>query len=108
MGLRYLCGPVPSEEKFSPSSRKAYGDMGLDPGAVASLLSRSGADALVCGHVHWGQRFTLDVEGLARDVVVLSSWDTRGSFVRIDEAASGFTASSTTNSRPSSKKPSPT
>ena len=57
------------------TASKAYGDMGLDPLAVASLLRVHDADALVCGHVHWGQRFRMDVDGRARDVVVLGAWE---------------------------------
>ncbi len=65
------------------TARKAYGDMGLDGGAVADFLRRFDADALVCGHVHWGRRHTLDVDGRPRDVVVLSAWEDRPTYARL-------------------------
>jgi UDP-2,3-diacylglucosamine hydrolase len=66
------------------TARKAYGDMGLDPVAVADLLRAEDADALVCGHVHWGKRYALDVDGRTRDVIVLGAWDAGdASFARI-------------------------
>ena len=64
--------------------------MGLDPGAVAGVLRQFEADALVCGHVHWGQRFTLDVDGLARDVVVLGAWEETGSYAVVRGGEVGF------------------
>jgi UDP-2,3-diacylglucosamine pyrophosphatase LpxH len=72
------------------TSRKAYGDMGLVPRAVGSLLVREDADVLICGHVHWGQRFRLDVAGRERELVVLSSWEKRGSFARIVDGRIDF------------------
>lgn len=57
------------------TARKAYGDMGLDPLAVEHLLRGREADALVCGHVHWGRRHRIEVDGTDRDVVVLGAWD---------------------------------
>jgi UDP-2,3-diacylglucosamine hydrolase len=56
-------------------ARKAEGDMGLDPLAVADLLRATRADALVCGHVHWGRRHRIAVGDTVRDVVVLGAWD---------------------------------
>jgi UDP-2,3-diacylglucosamine hydrolase len=57
------------------TARKAYGTMGLDPLAVAGLVRRTDATAVVCGHVHWGQRHAIEVDGVVRDVVVLGAWD---------------------------------
>ncbi|MCG3135867.1 MAG: UDP-2,3-diacylglucosamine hydrolase [Planctomycetes bacterium] len=57
------------------TARKAYGSMGLAPSAVAALIRRTRADALVCGHVHWGRRHAIDVDGRTRDVIVLGAWD---------------------------------
>lgn len=57
------------------TARKAEGDMGLDAGAVAAMLRAHDADVLVCGHVHWGRRHRIDVDGSPRDVVVLGAWD---------------------------------
>lgn len=56
-------------------ARKAEGDMGLDALAVADLLRATGADVLVCGHVHWGRRHRIAVGDTERDVVVLGAWD---------------------------------
>ena len=57
------------------TARKAYEDMGLDAGRVRRLLLREEADALVCGHVHWGSRFRVPVDGRERDVFVLGAWE---------------------------------
>lgn len=57
------------------TARKAHGDMGLDAASVADLLRATDADALVCGHVHWGRRHRLEVDGVERDIVVLGAWD---------------------------------
>lgn len=57
------------------TARKAWADMGLDAGRVRRLLARTGADALVCGHVHWGVRHRLVVEGRPRDLFVLGAWE---------------------------------
>ena len=43
--------------------------------SVADLLRATDADALVCGHVHWGRRHRLEVDGVERDIVVLGAWD---------------------------------
>jgi UDP-2,3-diacylglucosamine hydrolase len=66
------------------TASKAHGDMGLDPLAVASILRVHDADALVCGHVHWGRRFRMDVDGRGRDVVVLGAWEDAPTFARLD------------------------
>jgi UDP-2,3-diacylglucosamine hydrolase len=65
------------------TASKAYGDMGLSPNAVASLLRLHDADALVCGHVHWGQRFRMDVDGRDRDVVVLGAWENAPTYAEL-------------------------
>jgi UDP-2,3-diacylglucosamine hydrolase len=57
------------------TARKAYDTMGLDAGRVRRLLLREDADALVCGHVHWGVRHRMSVEGRPRDVFVLGAWE---------------------------------
>jgi len=57
------------------TARKAYEDMGLDAGRVRRLLLRGDADALVCGHVHWGVRHRMAVDGRERDVFVLGAWE---------------------------------
>jgi UDP-2,3-diacylglucosamine hydrolase len=57
------------------TARKAYADMGLDAGRVRRLLQRTDADALVCGHVHWGRRHHLAVDGRRREVFVLGAWE---------------------------------
>jgi UDP-2,3-diacylglucosamine hydrolase len=72
------------------TTRKTYGDMGLVPGAVASLLRAHDADALVCGHVHWGRRHSVDVEGTPRDVVVLSAWEEFGTYARLEAGRLDF------------------
>lgn len=67
------------------TARKTEGDMGLDPVAVAAVLRSADADALVCGHVHWGRRHAIDVDGVPRDVVVLGAWDAGdATFARIE------------------------
>jgi UDP-2,3-diacylglucosamine hydrolase len=57
------------------TARKAWGTMGLDAGRVRRILLREDADALVCGHVHWGVRHRMSVEGRERDVFVLGAWE---------------------------------
>lgn len=67
------------------TTRKAYGDMGLVPDAVVSLLDHHAADALICGHVHWGKRYAVELDGSPRDVVVLSAWeDAAGTYACIE------------------------
>lgn len=65
------------------TAAKAYGDMGLDAAAVAGVLRAHHADALVCGHVHWGRRFRMDVDGRERDVVVLGAWESAPSYAEL-------------------------
>lgn len=74
------------------TASKAYGDMGLAPNAVASLLRVHEADALVCGHVHWGQRFRMDVDGRDRDVVVLGAWENAPTYAALDSNGLSFVA----------------
>jgi UDP-2,3-diacylglucosamine hydrolase len=63
------------EASRAETARKAYADMGLDAGRVRRLLLREEADALVCGHVHWGVRHRMTVDGRPRDVFVLGAWE---------------------------------
>ena len=72
------------------TAAKAYGDMGLAPAAVASILRVHDADALVCGHVHWGQRHRIDVDGRERDVVVLGAWETAPTYAELTDGALAF------------------
>jgi UDP-2,3-diacylglucosamine hydrolase len=73
------------------TARKPYDVMGLVPAAVAGLLRTTGADALVCGHVHWGRRFRMEVGGRARDVVVTGAWDEgHGSFAALEAGVLSF------------------
>jgi UDP-2,3-diacylglucosamine hydrolase len=72
------------------TATKAYGDMGLSPKAVESLLRVHDADALVCGHVHWGKRYRIDVDGRDRDVVVLGAWEEAPSYARLDADGLAF------------------
>jgi UDP-2,3-diacylglucosamine hydrolase len=74
------------------TASKTYGDMGLAPNAVASLLRVHDADALVCGHVHWGQRFRMDVDGRDRDVVVLGAWENAPTYAALDGEGLRFVA----------------
>lgn len=74
------------------TSAKAHGDMGLSPLAVASILRAHDADALVCGHVHWGQRFRIDVDGRVRDVVVLGAWEEAPTYAELDGDGLRFVA----------------
>jgi UDP-2,3-diacylglucosamine hydrolase len=66
------------------TARKDYASMGLVPTAVVSLLRAHEADALICGHVHWGQRFEVDIDGAPHDVVVLSAWEDAGTYARVE------------------------
>ncbi len=72
------------------TAAKAYGDMGLAPRAVESILRRHDADALVCGHVHWGRRFRLELDGRDRDVVVLGAWEDCPSWAELSAAGLAF------------------
>jgi UDP-2,3-diacylglucosamine hydrolase len=63
------------EASKAETARKAYESMGLDAGRVRRLLLREDADALVCGHVHWGVRHRMGVDGRERDVFVLGAWE---------------------------------
>jgi UDP-2,3-diacylglucosamine hydrolase len=62
-------------ESKAETARKVYETMGLDAGRVRRLLQREEADALVCGHVHWGVRHRMAVDGRDRDVFVLGAWE---------------------------------
>jgi UDP-2,3-diacylglucosamine hydrolase len=66
------------------TARKAYETMGLDAGRVRRLLLRTGADAFVCGHVHWGVRHRMTVEGRPRDVFVLGAWEDGANWLERD------------------------
>ena len=79
-GLAMRLGRSAREGSRRETSRKAYGDMGLDPAAVAGVLAAEGADAMVCGHVHWGREHSVAVEGVPRRLIVLSAWEERGSY----------------------------
>ena len=57
------------------TARKACADMGLDAGRVRRLLQRTEADALICGHVHWGVRHRMTVEERPREIFVLGAWE---------------------------------
>jgi UDP-2,3-diacylglucosamine hydrolase len=72
------------------TASKPRGDMGLSPLAAASLLRAHDADALVCGHVHWGQRYRMDVDGRDRDVVVLSAWEDRATWAELGASGLAF------------------
>jgi UDP-2,3-diacylglucosamine hydrolase len=73
------------------TSRKAEGDMALDARAAADFLRAHDADALVCGHVHWGRRHRIEVDGVSRDVVVLGAWDAGdASYARIADGRLTF------------------
>ena len=74
------------------TATKAYGDMGLDAGSVAAMLRAHDADALVCGHVHWGQRFRIEVEGRERDVVVLGAWEEAPTYATLGDGGLRFVA----------------
>ena len=63
------------EASKAETARKACETMGLDAGRVRRLLLREDADALVCGHVHWGVRHRITVDGRPRDVFVLGAWE---------------------------------
>ena len=85
-------GDVARKGSAMETAAKAYGDMGLAPNAVASMLRVHDADALVCGHVHWGQRFRMDVDGRDRDVVVLGAWEIAPTYVALDGDGLRFVA----------------
>lgn len=73
------------------TARKTYGDMGLDALAIAGLMRASEADVLICGHVHWGRCHRIDVDGRARDVIVLGAWDSGdASYARIADGRAEF------------------
>ena len=72
------------------TARKAYGDMGLSPLAVSAMLREHDAHAMVCGHVHWGKRYRMDVDGVDRDVIVLSAWENRPTYARLQQGRIDF------------------
>ena len=72
------------------TARKAYETMGLDAGRVRRLLQREDADALVCGHVHWGVRHRMAVDGRERDVFVLGAWEDGANWLERDGGAWRF------------------
>lgn len=88
--LARRAGRSARDRSQASTARKAYGDMGLAPRAVASLLRRHDADVLVCGHVHWGRRHRLELDGLTRDVLVLSAWEDRPTYARIRDGRVAF------------------
>jgi UDP-2,3-diacylglucosamine hydrolase len=72
------------------TARKAYADMGLDAGRIRRLLQRQDADALVCGHVHWGVRHRMGVDGRERDVFVLGAWEDGANWLEREAGAWRF------------------
>lgn len=71
--------------------RASGGDAGRKPERLFELdfalarrwLSR-GCDAMVCGHVHRGCRYRLDVDGRPADVFVLGAWEDGPNWVEGD------------------------
>ena len=82
------------------TARKAWGTMGLDAGRVRRLLLREDADALVCGHVHWGVRHRMSVDGRQRDVFVLGAWEDGPNWLEREGGAWRFLAPSAAISAP--------
>ena len=72
------------------TARKVYETMGLDAGRVRRLLQREDADALVCGHVHWGVRHRMAVDGRDRDVFVLGAWEDGANWLERADGAWAF------------------
>lgn len=65
------------------TERKQYESMALAPRAVAGLLRRHDADQLVCGHVHWGRRYRMEIQGRQRDLCVLGAWEDRPNYAEL-------------------------
>lgn len=65
------------------TGRKDYASMALEPRAVRALLRKHDADALVCGHVHWGRSYAFEVDGRTRDLCVLGAWEERPTYARL-------------------------
>ncbi len=72
------------------TANKPYDRDLLTPSAVASFLRQHDAHALVCGHVHWGECFELDVDGQPRDIVVLGAWEIRPTYAELGPAGLRF------------------
>jgi UDP-2,3-diacylglucosamine hydrolase len=79
------------KESKAETARKVYETMALDAGRVRRLLQREDADALVCGHVHWGVRHRMSVDGRDRDVFVLGAWEDGANWLERKDGGWTFT-----------------
>jgi UDP-2,3-diacylglucosamine hydrolase len=65
-------------------ARKSDYHMGLDPGEVRSWLE-DGIDAIVCGHVHRGERYRFQLDGRSAELVSLPAWDRAAGYAELTE-----------------------
>lgn len=60
--------------------------MDVDAGAVADMFRRHGVARMIHGHTHRPARHALDVDGQARERIVLADWHDRGHYLEASAA----------------------
>ena len=97
---QFLSQPLPARIAFAQQARAAskahqsglasQGTMetitDVAPNAVSQTLQRFGIDTLIHGHTHRPAVHTLEVDGRARERIVLGDWYQQGSVLRVDQA----------------------
>ena len=58
--------------------------MDVTPAAVAEAFRQHGAQRMIHGHTHRPARHVHDVDGTARERIVLSDWHDRGHYLAVD------------------------
>jgi UDP-2,3-diacylglucosamine hydrolase len=66
-------------------TRKSDYRMGLDLAEARAWLE-GGADAIVCGHVHRGERYRFRFEGRTADLISLPAWDRTPGYAEITDS----------------------
>ena len=70
----------------SANALKPEAIMDVSPDAVADTFRRHGVARMVHGHTHRPARHALDVDGMARERIVLADWDDRGHYLEASDA----------------------
>jgi UDP-2,3-diacylglucosamine hydrolase len=66
-------------------ARKSDYRMGLDLAEARAWLE-GGADAIICGHVHRGERYRFRFEGRTADLISLPAWDRSPGYAELSDA----------------------
>ncbi len=68
------------------NSRKPEAIMDVDANTVADMFRRHDVNRMIHGHTHRPARHALDVDGRARERIVLADWDDRGHYLEVSPA----------------------